>query len=165
MTASIVSLIIPPHFWSLENASNIFGGVNESNSHTFFNAVARDNLFLQFIFCTEEPELVSIPRFVLGIDQGKDRDNFCNMRIFMVGATGTIGKATRAELVQRGHDVFCFGRDQGDVTEALSIERDGFRGKTFDAVISCMASRSGLPRDAWLIDHRAHSMVLHFAKK
>lgn len=83
----------------------------------------------------------------------------------MVGATGTIGKATRAELVRRGHEVFCFGRDQGDVTDALSIEHDGFQGRTFDAVVSCMASRSGLPRDAWAIDHHAHSMVLQVAKK
>ena len=83
----------------------------------------------------------------------------------MVGATGTIGKATLAELLLRGHDVFCFGRDQGNVTDAASFERDGFRGETFDAVVSCMASRSGLPRDAWAIDHKAHSLVLAAAKK
>ena len=83
----------------------------------------------------------------------------------MVGATGTIGKAALAELLLRGHDVFCFGRAQGDVTDATSIERDGFRGETFDAVVSCMASRSGLPHDAWAIDHRAHSLVLAAAKK
>jgi divinyl chlorophyllide a 8-vinyl-reductase len=87
------------------------------------------------------------------------------MRIFMLGATGTIGKATVAELRLRGHDVFCFGRAQGDVTDAASIERDGFRGQTFDAVVSCMASRTGLPRDAWAIDHSAHSLVLAAAKK
>ena len=83
----------------------------------------------------------------------------------MVGATGTIGKAALAELLLRGHDVFCFGRAQGDVTDAASIERNGFRGETFDAVVSCMASRSGLQRDAWAIDHRAHSLVLAAAKK
>ena len=83
----------------------------------------------------------------------------------MVGATGTIGKAALAELLLRGHDVFCFGRAQGDVTDAASIECNGFRGETFDAVVSCMASRSGLQRDAWAIDHRAHSLVLAAAKK
>jgi divinyl chlorophyllide a 8-vinyl-reductase len=87
------------------------------------------------------------------------------MRIFMLGATGTIGKATLTELQLRGHDVFCFGRAQGDVTDAASIARDGFQGKDFDVVVSCMASRSGLPRDAWAIDHRAHSLVLAAAKK
>jgi divinyl chlorophyllide a 8-vinyl-reductase len=87
------------------------------------------------------------------------------MRILMLGATGTIGTATVAELRSRGHDVFCFGRAQGDVTDAASIERDGFRGQKFDAVVSCMASRTGLPRDAWAIDQRAHSLVLAAAKK
>jgi divinyl chlorophyllide a 8-vinyl-reductase len=92
------------------------------------------------------------------------------MRIFMVGATGTIGQATRAELLGRGHEVVCFGRSHsadrvGDVADASSIERDGFRGEAFDAVLSCMASRSGLPRDAWAIDHAAHSLVLQAAKK
>ena len=87
------------------------------------------------------------------------------MRIFMVGATGTVGKATLAELLLRGHDVFSFGRAQGNVTDASSIERDGFRDEAFDAVVSCMASRSGLPRDAWAIDHKAHSLLLAAAKK
>ena len=87
------------------------------------------------------------------------------MRIFMVGATGTVGKATLAELLLRGHDVFSFGRAQGNVTDASSIERDGFRDEAFDAVVSCMASRSGLPRDAWAIDHKAHSLLLDAAKK
>jgi divinyl chlorophyllide a 8-vinyl-reductase len=87
------------------------------------------------------------------------------MRIFMVGATGTIGKATLAKLRARGHEVVCFGRAQGDVTDAVSIERDGFGGQQFDAVVSCMASRTGLPLDAWAIDHRAHSLVLQAAKK
>lgn len=87
------------------------------------------------------------------------------MRIFMLGATGTIGNATVAELRSRGHEVFCFGRAQGNVTDAASIERDGFRGQKFDAVVSCMASRTGLPRDAWAIDQHAHSLVLAAAKK
>jgi divinyl chlorophyllide a 8-vinyl-reductase len=87
------------------------------------------------------------------------------MRIFMLGATGTIGKATLAELQLRGHDVFCFGRAEGDVTDVASIERCGFQGQNFDAFVSCMASRTGLPRDAWAIDHHAHSLMLAAAKK
>lgn len=87
------------------------------------------------------------------------------IRIFMLGATGTIGRATVAQLRLRGHHVFCFGRAQGDVTDATSIERDGFQGQKFDAVVSCMASRTGLPRYAWTIDHSAHSLVLSAAKK
>lgn len=87
------------------------------------------------------------------------------MRIFMLGASGTIGQATRTELLARGHEVFCFGRAQGDVTDASIIERDGFRNQKFDAVVSCMASRTGLPQDAWAIDHKAHSLVLQAAKR
>lgn len=87
------------------------------------------------------------------------------MRIFMLGATGTIGRATLAELRTRGHEVSCFGRSAGDVTDAASTDRDGFRGQRFDAVLSCMASRTGLPRDAWAIDQRAHSLVLAAARK
>ena len=92
----------------------------------------------------------------------------------MLGATGTIGEATLEELLRRGHDVVCFGRSHnklnspqrfGDVTDAMSVERDGFKGENFDAVVSCMASRNGLPRDAWAIDHKAHSLVLQAAQK
>ncbi len=93
------------------------------------------------------------------------------MRILMLGATGTIGRATRAALLARGHEVVGFGRQAGlaqrvgDVTNAISVERDGFCGEAFDAVVSCMASRNGLPRDAWAIDHKAQSLVLKAAQK
>lgn len=108
------------------------------------------------------------------LDQSFVPDSFLVMRILMLGATGTIGQATLEELLRRGHDVVCFGRSHnksnttqrvGDVTDAASIDRDGFWSEAFDAVVSCMASRSGLPRDAWAIDHRAHSLILQAAKK
>jgi divinyl chlorophyllide a 8-vinyl-reductase len=105
-------------------------------------------------------------------------------RVFLLGATGTIGRATARALVERGHDVVCFVRARGsagtslhtptasrvvtvrvgDVCDATSITRDGFRGEAFDAVVSCMASRTGAPRDAWAIDHAAHLNVLAAAK-
>ncbi len=99
----------------------------------------------------------------------------------MLGATGTIGRATVRALVRQGHDVVCFGRASrastprpaaepgvservGDVSDLASITRDGFKGEQFDAVISCMASRTGTPRDAWAIDHQAHLNVLRAAQ-
>ncbi len=117
-------------------------------------------------------------------------------RIFMLGATGTIGRSTVRALIARGHDVVCFVRPfkpassssaqtrrgdvdgalseiaalpgitvrEGDVCDASSLARDGFRGEHFDAVVSCMASRTGTPRDAWAIDHAAHMNVLSAAK-
>ncbi len=108
-------------------------------------------------------------------------------RIFMLGATGTIGRATARALMQHGHDVVCFMRPRagerggsassdsigqlsgatarfGDVGDPASLARDGFRGERFDAVVSCMASRTGEPADAWAIDHRAHVTVLEAAQ-
>ncbi len=100
-------------------------------------------------------------------------------RIFMLGATGTIGRATLSALVRRGHDVVCFirpGSDYtdtpfggaelrfGDVTNPHSIATDGFRGEEFDVLLSCLASRSGAPEDAWKIDHQAHLDALAAAQ-
>lgn len=106
-------------------------------------------------------------------------------RILVVGGTGTIGRAAVATLVTRGHTVVCFVRPpaggrmtpaetghllQGaevrfaDVTDRASLASDGFRQQRFDAVVSCMASRTGAPRDAWAIDHGAHLNVLALAK-
>lgn len=101
----------------------------------------------------------------------------------LLGATGTIGRATAAALVAKGHQVVCLVRhragegaaltpDQmarmlpgaelriGDVTDPASLTRDGFCGQPFDALVSCLASRTGAPRDAWAIDHRAHMQAL-----
>lgn len=97
-------------------------------------------------------------------------------RIFMLGATGTIGRATLQALLQRGHEVVCFARPgshiaegiaelrTGDVTDAGSLAEQGFRGEHFDVLLSCMASRSGVPDDAWNIDHSAHLNALAAAR-
>lgn len=108
-------------------------------------------------------------------------------RVFLLGATGTIGRAVAGALVQRGCEVVCFARRRaavggalppddilrvlagttvrfGEVTDPVSLERDGFRGERFDALISCMASRTGTPRDAWAIDHLANCHALAAAK-
>lgn len=108
-------------------------------------------------------------------------------RVFMLGATGTIGRATVRELVRQGHEVVCFVRPRalglggsasddsvralagasarfGDVSDRVSLARDGFRGERFDAVLSCMASRTGDPGDAWAIDHAAHAAALESAR-
>lgn len=47
-----------------------------------------------------------------------------------------------------------------DPTDPISLARDGFDGEQFEIVVSCMASRTGEPRDAWAIDHRAHTNLL-----
>ena len=105
----------------------------------------------------------------------------------MLGATGTIGLATGRALIQRGYEVVCFVRAQADVRSmssgkklktalvgatlrngdplsAQSLAQDGFAHERFDAVVSCMASRTGHPRDAWRVDHQAHVFALEAAK-
>lgn len=108
-------------------------------------------------------------------------------RIFVIGASGTIGRATVRALLRRGHEVVCFVRPRsgvggrvdaqqcashfpgatlrfGDVTSAASLANDGFRGERFDALVSCLASRTGVPADAWAIDHRAQVETLDAAE-
>ena len=52
---------------------------------------------------------------------------------------------------------------QGEVTPD-SLARDGFCGEPFDALVSCLASRTGTSKDAWAIDHHAHVLALEAAK-
>ena len=104
-------------------------------------------------------------------------------RIFVIGATGTIGRATVQALVRQGHDVVCFIRARagkktssqaevlfegasiryGDIRDSHSIREQGFKNEKFDVLVSCLASRTGSPKDAWAIDHQAHVHVLEVA--
>lgn len=101
-------------------------------------------------------------------------------RILVLGGTGTIGRATVHALVARGHEVVCLVRRTSarsappqlsgaqlracDVTAPASLARNGIRGERFDAVLSCLASRTGAPDDAWRIDHDAHLDALRQAQ-
>lgn len=97
----------------------------------------------------------------------------------LLGASGTIGQAVARALVDRGHDVVCLVRrgcdvvDQlagatvriGEATDAASLAADGFCGERFEAVVSCLASRTGAPKDAWAVDYQANAHALAIAKK
>ena len=108
-------------------------------------------------------------------------------RVLVLGATGTIGRATVQALLQRGHVVVCLVRPQAGVggrlsagdsarllagatlrlgyaTDPVSLVRDGFMGEQFDVLLSCLASRTGAPKDAWAIDHQAHLHALAAAR-
>lgn len=106
-----------------------------------------------------------------------------HQRVFMLGATGTIGQATVQALLRQGHEVVCFSRQKsqaaqeqeqeqvagvtwryGDVSKPSDVAGLGFQGEHFDVVVSCMASRTGAPSDAWAIDHQAHLNVLQAAQ-
>jgi divinyl chlorophyllide a 8-vinyl-reductase len=90
--------------------------------------------------------------------------------VLLLGATGTIGRAAARALVAAGVSVVAVVRpgagavpgcramaaevtDPGAVAEVMAAVRPV-------AVVSCLASRTGEPTDAWAVDHRAHSAVL-----
>jgi len=98
-------------------------------------------------------------------------------RVMLLGATGTIGRATLHALLADGHEVVCPVRSPDDtlapgaiqrtcrITEPASLRDDCFRGEPFDVLVSCLASRSGLATDAWAIDHDAHVTALAEAQR
>jgi divinyl chlorophyllide a 8-vinyl-reductase len=110
------------------------------------------------------------------------------LRVCLLGATGTIGAATVAALVRYGYEVVCLVRTRpplggssvpecfdrvfkgatvkvADPADPIALARDGFAGEHFDTVVSCMASRTGAPKDAWAIDHRANLDALEAAQQ
>lgn len=96
------------------------------------------------------------------------------MKVLLLGATGSIGQAAAFALIRAGHTVTALVRSaanlpQGvdmrlaDVTQTGAIT-SAIGADAFDAIISCLASRTGAPADAWAIDHRANSLALHAAR-
>ena len=95
------------------------------------------------------------------------------MRVLLFGATGTIGQAVARKLKADGHDAVAVGRRDAqivqtriaDINDPKSLLANAFIDEPFDAVISCLASRSGAPKDAWSIDHDAHQAILEATKQ
>jgi len=108
---------------------------------------------------------------------GKDTDTRPR-RIFLLGGTGTIGRATARALRAAGHEVVAMVRPrpcadallpgvelrEGDPTDPASLARDGLRGERFDTLVSCLASRTGAPADAWAVEHDAQLVALRAAE-
>ena len=109
------------------------------------------------------------------------------MRVLLLGASGTIGMATARALLRRGHEVVCLVRPRqgegsaqadthlsellagamvvrGHVSDPEVWSQPSFTQARFDAVVSCMASRTGSPQDAWRVDHLAHVGALKAAQ-
>jgi divinyl chlorophyllide a 8-vinyl-reductase len=82
-------------------------------------------------------------------------------RIALAGASGTIGSAVLRQMEADGHDVVALPRgtlaDAGTLAQALAETRP-------EVVISCIASRSGSPRDAQVVDYEANVALLEAAQ-
>jgi divinyl chlorophyllide a 8-vinyl-reductase len=94
-------------------------------------------------------------------------------RVLLLGATGTIGRATAKALLAAGFGVAALVRPgseavpgcrmtEGQVTDPADVARV-MRAVRPGAVVSCLASRTGAAKDAWAVDHAAHSAVLKAA--
>ncbi len=94
--------------------------------------------------------------------------------ILLAGATGYIGRAVARALVDSGYRVIALVREHAKappdctVLELDAIEADalqnGLADERIDAVISCVASRSGAPNDAWHVDCAINQQLLVAAK-
>ncbi len=82
-------------------------------------------------------------------------------RIALAGASGTIGAATARRLEAEGHEVTQVSRAALADPAALAALLEGAQA---EVVISCIASRSGSPRDAEAVDYQANSSLLSVAK-
>ena len=100
-------------------------------------------------------------------------------RVLVAGASGTIGRAVVRQLVAAGYRVTALLRSGGsgndlpelagaDVMQAALSDRPGlervFAAASPDCVISCIASRSGAPKDAQAIDYVANIALLAAAQ-
>ena len=99
--------------------------------------------------------------------------------VAVLGSTGYIGKYVTRELVARGYDVVAVARSKSGIGGAASEEKtradfpgasvvfgdaadvDSLdkalesHGKPIDAVVCCLASRTGGVEDSWLVDYQA----------
>jgi divinyl chlorophyllide a 8-vinyl-reductase len=83
-------------------------------------------------------------------------------RILLAGASGTIGRAVAERLAADGDEVTALTRaalsDQAALAAVISEAAP-------EVVISCIASRSGAPKDAQAVDYKANSVLLAAAQQ
>lgn len=94
-----------------------------------------------------------------------------SLNVLLLGGTGTIGRATARALRDAGHLVTALIRPSADASllpgctvirgELASVLTSAMTD--IDAVVSCLASRTGAPDDAWAVDHGANSAALKAA--
>ena len=101
-----------------------------------------------------------------------------NKRAVIVGATGYIGKYVTKEAVMRGYDTIAIVRPganvdspffkgvtivYSDVTNFEELKNCEVFAEKSTAIISCLASRSGVKEDSFNIDYQATLNVLNAA--
>ncbi len=104
------------------------------------------------------------------------RQQHKSRRVLLAGATGTIGRATSVALVALGHEVIAPVRQLAELPREV-VQRVGhlddpaFRARLVaefgraDAIVSCIASRSGLPSDAEKVDRDMNLVLLGLTRK
>ncbi|WP_375264780.1 NAD(P)H-binding protein [Planktotalea sp.] len=99
-------------------------------------------------------------------------------RVLLLGATGTAGQGAARALLAQDYDLTCVLRDSckanilpegakhiiASITDFEGDQKRVFKHEYFDVVVSCLASRTGAPKDAWAIDHAAQLNALSLAK-
>lgn len=100
--------------------------------------------------------------------------------MLLAGASGYIGRAVAGEVHRRGHVLTSLVRPgspaiiglraSGDVIEAPVTDPAALAGlpderPPIDVVVSCLASRTGEPTDAWRIDREANRSLLEIARR
>lgn len=95
-----------------------------------------------------------------------------SLSILLLGGTGTIGRATAQALRAEGHLVTALIRPSADASHlsGCTVIRGEATPDTLaaampgiTAVVSCLASRTGAPKDAWAVDYAANSAALKAA--
>lgn len=94
-------------------------------------------------------------------------------RIWLAGASGTIGSAVAHALLAGGHEVVCLLRNTASGREAAAVLRaegaiivfDEWPKDKPDTVVSCLASRSGTAQDAEAVDFRMNLALLNLAEE
>lgn len=102
--------------------------------------------------------------------------------MLVAGASGTIGSSVVQTLIEDGHAVTALLRETASSRAAANelVERGAqalfsdlsdpaplhrmFADEEFDVAISCIASRSGAPKDAQAVDYQANANLLAAAK-
>lgn len=92
--------------------------------------------------------------------------------VLLLGATGTIGRAAYKALTAAGHNVTAPVREGADAAtipyaQVCAMTQPALaalmQAQSCEAIVSCIASRSGVPADAWAVDHGINSAALKAA--